>query len=214
MSNVDQWPTHYDPKVVEQKWQNLWLTREFYERVFRFKEDSDKPSFVIDTPPPFTSGELHMGHAYWVTIIDTTARFRRLAGYNVLHPQGWDTQGLPTELKVQYKLGVPKEKRELFLQKCREWTEEMISKMKEGMVRLGYRPEWERFEYRTYESNYRRAVQRSLLEMFGKGLLKNKEGPVYWCPKCETALAQSEVGYKEEEGVLAYVKFPLEGEET
>ncbi|GGT95370.1 valine--tRNA ligase [Sulfodiicoccus acidiphilus] len=211
MSNVDQWPTHYDPKVVEQKWQNLWLTREFYERVFRFKEDSDKPSFVIDTPPPFTSGELHMGHAYWVTIIDTTARFRRLAGYNVLHPQGWDTQGLPTELKVQYKLGVPKEKRELFLQKCREWTEEMISKMKEGMVRLGYRPEWERFEYRTYESNYRRAVQRSLLEMFGKGLLKNKEGPVYWCPKCETALAQSEVGYKEEEGVLAYVKFPLEG---
>jgi len=212
MAEADQWPKHYDPKEVEVKWQKLWLTHDFYEEVFKFRDNDTRPSYVIDTPPPFTSGELHMGHAYWVTIIDATARFRRLAGFNVLHPQGWDTQGLPTELKVQYKLGISKENRELFLQKCKEWTEEMISKMKSGMIRLGYRPEWERFEYRTYETNYRRAIQRSLLEMFKNGYIKNKEGPVYWCPRCETALAQSEVGYKEEDGVLVYVKFNLEGE--
>ncbi|QGR19332.1 valine--tRNA ligase [Stygiolobus azoricus] len=207
---MEEWPKHYDPKSIELKWQKIWLSQEFWEKVFRFKdEDTQSPTFVIDTPPPFTSGELHMGHAYWVSIADTIARFKRLQGYNVLLPQGWDTQGLPTELKVQYKLGIPKDNRELFLKKCIEWTEDMIKRMKEAMIRLGYRPEWERFEYRTYEEKYRRVIQKSLLQMFENGLIEMKEGPVYWCPKCETALAQSEVGYLEKEGILAYIRFPL-----
>jgi len=207
---MEEWPKHYDPKEIELKWQKRWLSKEYWEKVFRFKDEDDKsPVFVIDTPPPFTSGELHMGHAYWVTIADTIARFKRLQGYNVLLPQGWDTQGLPTELKVQYKLRIPKDNRELFLQKCIEWTNDMISKMKEAMIRLGYRPEWERYEYKTYESSYRKVIQKSLIDMYKMGLIELKEGPVYWCPKCETALAQSEVGYLEKEGVLAYIKFPL-----
>ena len=207
---MEEWPKHYDPKEIELKWQKRWLSKEYWEKVFRFKDEDDKsPVFVIDTPPPFTSGELHMGHAYWVTIADTIARFKRLQGYNVLLPQGWDTQGLPTELKVQYKLRIPKDNRELFLQKCIEWTNDMISKMKEAMIRLGYRPEWERYEYKTYESSYRKVIQKSLIDMYKMGLIELKEGPVYWCPKCETALAQSEVGYLEKEGILAYIKFPL-----
>lgn len=207
---MEEWPKHYDPKSIELKWQKIWLSQEFWEKVFRFKdEDTQSPTFVIDTPPPFTSGELHMGHAYWVSIADTIARLKRLQGYNVLLPQGWDTQGLPTELKVQYKLGIPKDNRELFLKKCIEWTEDMIKRMKEAMIRLGYRPEWERFEYRTYEEKYRRIIQKSLLQMYENGLIEMKEGPVYWCPKCETALAQSEVGYLEKEGILAYIRFPL-----
>jgi valyl-tRNA synthetase len=207
---MEEWPKHYDPKSIELKWQKIWLSQEFWEKVFRFKdEDTQSPTFVIDTPPPFTSGELHMGHAYWVSIADTIARLKRLQGYNVLLPQGWDTQGLPTELKVQYKLGIPKDNRELFLKKCIEWTEDMIKRMKEAMIRLGYRPEWERFEYRTYEEKYRRVIQKSLLQMYENGLIEMKEGPVYWCPKCETALAQSEVGYLEKEGILAYIRFPL-----
>jgi len=207
---MEEWPKHYDPKEIELRWQKIWLTKEYWEKVFRFRdEDEQSPVFVIDTPPPFTSGELHMGHAYWVTIADTISRFKRLQGYNVLLPQGWDTQGLPTELKVQYKLKVPKDNRELFLQKCIEWTNDMISKMKEAMTRLGYRPEWEKYEYKTYEPNYRKIIQRSLLDMHKMGLIELREGPVYWCPKCETALAQSEVGYLEKEGLIAYIKFPL-----
>ncbi|BFH74282.1 valine--tRNA ligase [Sulfurisphaera javensis] len=207
---LEEWPKHYDPKEIELKWQKIWLSKEYWEEVFRFKDEDDKsPVFIIDTPPPFTSGELHMGHAYWVTIADTIGRFKRLQGYNVLLPQGWDTQGLPTELKVQYRLKVPKENRELFLKKCIEWTDEMIRKMREAMIRLGYRPEWERYEYRTYEHNYRKIIQKSLLEMHRMGLIEMREGPVYWCPKCETALAQSEVGYLEKDGILAYIKFPL-----
>ena len=207
---MNEWPKHYNSSEIERKWQEKWLSKEYYEKVFRFREEDDKsPVFVIDTPPPFTSGELHMGHAYWVTIADTIARFKRIEGYNVLLPQGWDTQGLPTELKVQFKLGIPKENRDLFLQKCVEWTEEMITKMKTAMMRLGYRPEWERFEYKTYNPDYRTVIQKSLIQMFRMGLVETKEGPVIWCPKCETSLAQSEIGYLEKEGVLAYVKFPL-----
>ena len=207
---MEEWPKHYNPKEIELKWQKRWLSKEYWEKVFRFKDEDDKsPIFVIDTPPPFTSGELHMGHAYWVTIADTIGRFKRLQGYNVLLPQGWDTQGLPTELKVQYRLKIPKENRELFLQKCIEWTNDMIRKMKEAMIRLGYRPEWERYEYKTYEKDYRKIIQKSLLDMYKIGLIELREGPVYWCPKCETALAQSEVGYIEKEGVLAFIKFPL-----
>ncbi len=210
LQKMNEWPKHYDPSTVERKWQERWLSKEYYEKVFRFREeDVVSPVFVIDTPPPFTSGELHMGHAYWVTIADVIARFKRLEGYNVLLPQGWDTQGLPTELKVQYKLGIPKEKKDLFLQKCVEWTEEMISRMKTAMIRLGYRPEWERFEYKTYSNEYRTAIQRSLIKMYEMGLVEMREGPVIWCPKCETALAQSEIGYLEREGILAYIRFPL-----
>jgi len=207
---LEEWPKHYDPQSIELKWQQIWLSKEYWEKVYRFRdEDTQSPVFVIDTPPPFTSGELHMGHAYWVTIADTIARYKRLAGYNVLLPQGWDTQGLPTELKVQYRLKIPKENRELFLKKCIEWTEDMISRMRSAMIRLGYRPEWERFEYRTYKEDYRKIIQKSLLDMHNAGLIEFREGPVYWCPKCETALAQSEVGYLEKEGVLVHIKFPL-----
>jgi len=120
---MEEWPKHYNPKEIEPRWQNKWLSREFWEKVIRFQDSDTRPVFFIDTPPPFTSGELHMGHAYWVTIADAMTRFKILQGYNVLIPQGWDTQGLPTELKVQYRLGIPKENRELFLKKCVEWTE-------------------------------------------------------------------------------------------
>ncbi|BCS94200.1 MAG: valine--tRNA ligase [Metallosphaera javensis (ex Sakai et al. 2022)] len=209
LKRMEEWPKHYSPKDIEPKWQKLWLTQEYWEKIFKFDENSEKPVFFIDTPPPFTSGELHMGHAYWVTIADAMARFKKLQGYNVLFPQGWDTQGLPTELKVQYKLGIPKENRELFLKKCVEWTEDMIGKMKSAMIRLGYRPNWEQFEYRTYHPNYRRVIQRSLIEMHQKGMIRMKQGPVYWCPKCETAVAQSEVGYLEKQGILVYIGFPL-----
>ncbi|AWR97758.1 valine--tRNA ligase [Acidianus sulfidivorans JP7] len=206
---MEEWPKHYNPSELEPEWENKWLSKEFWENVFKFDEKSNKPVFFIDTPPPFTSGELHMGHAYWVTIADTIARFKRLQGYNVLLPQGWDTQGLPTELKVQYKLKIPKENRELFLKKCIEWTNDMIDKMKTAMIRLGYRPDWEDFEYKTYSPEYRKIIQRSLIDMYNQGIVKIKEGPIYWCPKCETAVAQSEVGYLEKEGVFAYISFPL-----
>lgn len=201
----------YSPQVVEEKWQKLWLSKEYYP-VYKFKNDG-KPTFVIDTPPPFTSGELHMGHAYWNILNDTLARYKRMRGFDVLLPQGWDCQGLPTELKVQYKWKVPRENRELFRKKCNEWTISMINSMKETMIKLGYRPDWEQFEYRTMDREYWKAVQYSLLIMHQKGLVYRKEFPVHWCSKCGTALAQAELGYVQKKGKLYYVKFKMTGSE-
>ncbi|MDI9644569.1 MAG: valine--tRNA ligase [Candidatus Verstraetearchaeota archaeon] len=195
----------YSPRSVEEKWQRAWLTEEFYQ-IYKFKNDG-RPVFTIDTPPPFTSGELHMGHAYWNVINDTIARYKRMRGYDVILPQGWDCQGLPTELKVQYKWKIPREDRALFRKKCEEWTSVMIESMKRTMIRLGYRPDWEQFEYRTMDRSYWRAVQESLLQMHEKGLVYRKEFPIQWCSKCGTALAQAELGYIQREGKLYHLRF-------
>jgi len=200
----------YSPKDIEEKWQKLWLSPEYYD-VFKFKNDG-KPTFVIDTPPPFTSGELHMGHVYWCILNDTIARYKRMKGFDVLLPQGWDCQGLPTELKVQYKWKIPKENRELFRSKCIEWTNIMISKMKEGMIKIGYRPDWEQFEYRTMDKEYWKMVQYTLILMYEMGLIYKKEFPVHWCSRCGTALAQAETGYIQKKGKLYYIKFKLDQE--
>jgi len=195
----------YSPRSVEEKWQKAWMTEEFYQ-VYKFKNDG-RPVFTIDTPPPFTSGELHMGHAYWNVINDTVARYKRMTGYDVILPQGWDCQGLPTELKVQYRWKVSREDRALFRKKCEEWTASMIDSMKRTMIRLGYRPDWEQFEYRTMDKSYWKAVQESLIQMHEKGLIYRKEFPVHWCSKCGTALAQAELGYIQKKGKLYYLRF-------
>ncbi len=196
---------NYSPRAVEEKWQQRWLTEEFYQ-VYSFKNDG-RPVFTIDTPPPFTSGELHMGHAYWNAINDTIARYKRMRGYDVILPQGWDCQGLPTELKVQFKWKVPRNDRKVFREKCAEWTANMIKSMKGTMIRLGYRPDWERLEYRTMDRSYWKAVQGTLLTMFKNGLVYKKEFPVQWCPRCGTALAQAEVGYVQKKGKIYHIKF-------
>lgn len=208
VSNGQMLPKLYEPSKIEPKWQKYWQQPNVYDLVYKFHKYADKPVFVIDTPPPFTSGELHMGHAYWNMINDSVARYKRMRGYNVILPQGWDCQGLPTELKVQYKLGISRDNEELFIQKCREWTESMIISMKRTMIMLGYRPDWEQFEYRTMDPEYHKNVQLSLLDFYRNGLIYRGEFPVYWCTKCETALAQAEIGYEEKKGVLYYIKFP------
>ena len=96
------WPKRYNPSEIEIKWQKYWEKPEIYEKAYKFNSsDSKQPQLYLDTPPPYTSGDLHMGHAYWNILNDILARYYRMQGYNVLFPQGWDCQGLPTELKVQ-----------------------------------------------------------------------------------------------------------------
>jgi valyl-tRNA synthetase len=165
-----------------------------------------KPVFVIDTPPPFTSGSLHIGRAYACVLSDVTARYKRMRGYNVLLPQGWDTQGLPTELVVQSKLGISPHDVGRFRKACKKWTEQMIRQMRNTMVRLGYIPDWT-FEYRTMDPEYHRKVQLALLNLYRMNRIYRARHPVHWCPKCGTALADAELGYIKEETSLIYMKF-------
>lgn len=197
-------PKNYEPEKIEPKWQKFWLD----ERIYKYELDEKRPSYAIDTPPPFTSGTLHLGHVLSHTWIDIIARYKRMTGYNVLFPQGFDNHGLPTELKVEKEFGISKDQPELFLKKCIEWTWQAIEAMRNQFIRIGYSADWD-LEYHTMDDWYKAAVQKSLIEFYRKGMLYRSEHPVYWCPRCRTSLAKAEVGYVEEDGFLYYIKLPL-----
>jgi valyl-tRNA synthetase len=121
-------------------------------------------------------------------------------------PQGWDTQGLPTELAVQNNLKISPNNTNKFRASCKRWTTRMIKQMKQRMTRLGYMPDWS-LEYRTMDESYHQKVQLALLNLYHMGRIYRAEHPVHWCPSCKTTLAQAELGYKQEKGLLAYLKF-------
>jgi len=172
---------------------------------FKFNADAEKPFYVIDTPPPFPTGEFHMGHVINWCYIDFAARYKRMRGFEVLFPQGWDCHGFPTEVKVEKKWGkqLPREE---FRAKCLEWTAEVVGSMKPQMARMGLSIDWSR-EYYTIHDYYLRAVQSSLLKMHADGLVYRGEHAVLWCPECASAIAKAETEEAERETQLNYVKF-------
>ncbi|MEW5996726.1 MAG: valine--tRNA ligase [Candidatus Micrarchaeota archaeon] len=185
---------------IEEKWQKYWLENNTYA----FQPSSDKPLYSLDTPPPFTSGELHMGHVLSYAYFDFVARYKRMNGFNVFYPQGWDTQGFPTETRVEKKYGrLPPQE---FRKRCVEWTEEMVAKMRDSMVRMGYSPDWN-YQYRTMDPEYHRKVQLSLLQMHGKKMVYRAKHPVYWCTRCRSALAKTDTEDVERGTLLNYFIF-------
>jgi len=191
-------------KNIEEKWQKWWEE----SRTYDYDEASIRPVYSIDTPPPFTSGELHMGHVLSYSYFDFVARYKRMRGFSVYYPQGWDCQGFPTEVKVEQKFGrLPRDE---FRKRCVEWTGEFIAKMRAQMKSCGFSADW-RYEYRTMDPEYHRKVQRSLLMMHGKGLVYRSEHPVFWCTNCISALAKTDTEEAERETELHYINFELEG---
>ncbi|BCS90700.1 MAG: valine--tRNA ligase [Candidatus Micrarchaeota archaeon] len=189
---------------IDNKWNQRWIN----DKRFKFDPESDKPVFVIDTPPPFTTGELHMGHVYWVTYADSLARYMRLKGYNVLYPQGWDAKGFPTEIAVEKKYGRSLSRDE-FYKRCEEISSQNIKLMKDQMRQLGATFD-ESYEYNTLSKDYIRKVQLSLIYMFNKGLIYKAMHPVDWCPHCVSSIAKAEEEDLEEETDLNYISFSLE----
>src|SRR3989338_877007 len=193
-------------KSVEAKWQQYWEENSIY--AFDC-EDKKRPVYSIDTPPPFTSGDLHMGHVLSYSYFDFVARYKRMRGFNVYYPQGWDCQGFPTEVKVEQKYGrkPPEEFRKL----CIEWTESCILRMKQQMRTMGFSPDW-KYEYKTMSGDYHMRVQHSLIKMFEQGLVYNAEHPVFWCPNCASALAKTDTDEIERDTFLNFLVFSCEGE--
>ena len=208
---MSEFPKRYDFNEIELKWQKYWVENNIY----RFdREDRVKPTFSIDTPPPYPSGEFHVGNAFNHTYIDFVARYMRMKGYNVLFPQGWDCHGLPTEVRVERTLGrskreIPSEK---FLEYCRKYTLKWIKPMKDAIKRLGCSIDWST-EYLTMNPDYWRRTQLSFIEMYRKGLIYIGTHPIYWCPRCETAIAEAEVEYVKKKRKLHYYYFTLENGE-
>ncbi|HMW90421.1 MAG TPA: leucine--tRNA ligase [Candidatus Obscuribacter sp.] len=170
--------SQYSPKEFDEKWQKHWEALELYKA----HDDSSKPKFYSLVMFPYPSGDLHMGHMRVYTISDVISRQRRMLGYNVLNPMGWDAFGLPAENAAI--------KRKLHPEK---WTKENIRFMRdEQLKKLGTSYDWQR-EVTTCDSNYYHWTQWLFLKFYEKGLAVRKEAPVNWCPDCQTVLANEQV---------------------
>ncbi|WP_290623700.1 MULTISPECIES: valine--tRNA ligase [unclassified Archaeoglobus] len=193
----------YNAHEVEEKWLNLWKDEMYY-----FDWNSEKPHYIIDTPPPYPTGSFHIGHALNWCIIDFIARYKRMNGYEVMFPQGWDCHGLPTEVKVEESYGIKKGDvpREKFRELCVKFTEQNIAKMRETARRMGYSIDWSK-EYITMYPEYYSKTQLSFVRMYKKGLIYRDYHPVVFCPRCETTIALAEIEYRQDRTRLNYIKF-------
>ena len=189
-------------RETEKKWQAYWKGKKMH--LFD-RDDTSRPIYTIDTPPPFTSGMLHMGHVWNYTLIDFIARYKRMSGFNVFYPQGWDTQGFPTEKTVEKRYGSKLTRKE-FYDRCVETATDNMEKMREQMLALGCSFD-ERYEYVTMSKEYRAKVQLSLLMMHEKGMLYRGRHPVEWCTKCRSAIAHAETEEINEDGTLVHLRF-------
>jgi len=203
MASSQDLPKTYDFSEVEKRWQETWREEDNY-----FQKESKKPRFVIDTPPPYPTGNFHIGNAFNWCYIDFIARYRRMLGYNVMFPQGWDCHGLPTEVKVEETHGITKNDvpREEFRRMCRELTLGNIEKMRSTLRRLGFSIDWSN-EYITMLPDYFRKTQVSFLKMLKSGYIYQSEHPVNFCTRCETAIAFAEVAYEPRTTTLNYFDF-------
>ena len=167
----------YKPNEIEIKWQEIWDKEKAYEP----KEDKNLPKKYILSMFPYPSGKIHMGHVRNYTISDAIARYYRKAGYNVLHPIGWDSFGMPAE-NAAIKHGVhPK-----------EWTYKNIAEMRDELFRLGLSFSKNR-EFATSDPDYTRWDQEFLIRMYENGLLERRTQKVNWCEHCHTVLANEQV---------------------
>ena len=203
MSN-EEIPKDYDFKK-EKFWEKKWED----EDIYKYIGDGSRPRYIIDTPPPYPTGLIHLGHVLNWVYIDMNARYRRLKGHDVLFPQGWDCHGLPTEVKVEETYGIKKNdvSRAQFREYCVDLTTKNIASMKSQMKAMGFSQDWNR-EFITMTPEYRRRTQYSFLKMYEEGLIYQGIHPVNWCPRCETAIAFAEVEYSDNTTFLNYVNFP------
>ena len=167
----------YYPQKTEKKWVEFWDKNKTYKTY----DDSDKPKYYALSMFPYPSGKLHMGHVRNYTITDVIARFKRAMGYNVLHPMGWDSFGMPAENAAIQHGANPK-----------KWTLDNIEYMKKQLKMLGLSVDWDR-EVATCKEDYYKWTQKLFIELFKKGLAYKKEAPVNWCEKCATVLANEQV---------------------
>ena len=167
----------YNFSEIEKKWQEKWKK----EDTFKVTEDGDKEKYYVLEMFPYPSGKLHMGHVRNYSIGDVLARFKKMKGYNVLHPMGWDSFGLPAEnaaIKHDVEPSV--------------WTWENIDEMRRQLKELGLSYDWDR-EVATCHPDYYKWMQWIFIQFYKKGLAYKKENPVNWCPSCQTVLANEQV---------------------
>ena len=167
----------YNFKVIESKWQEYWIKNKSFET----KVDKKKKKFYCLEMFPYPSGKIHMGHVRNYTIGDVLARFKALQGFNVLHPMGWDSFGMPAENAARQNNLDPK-----------TWTQKNIKIMRAQLKKLGLSIDWNK-EISTCSEEYYRHQQEFFLDLYDKGLVYRKENYVNWDPVDQTVLANEQV---------------------
>ena len=193
-----------EPKTLER-----WEEEKVYDKLI--KKNEGKPLFVLHDGPPYANGDIHLGHALNKILKDFIVRYRNMDGHQSPFVPGWDTHGLPTELKARAKAGIGNsadisvlELRKL----CEEFVRGYIDDQRSQFKRLGCVGEWDN-PYITLNHEFEAEQIRVFAEMADKGYIYKGLKPVYWCPECKTALAEAEIEYAEDPCHSIYVKFPV-----
>lgn len=208
-------PREYDAKEKEEEIQDWWESEDIYETVKDAHRDD--PDWYFLDGPPYASGSIHLGTAWNKLIKDTILRFKTMEGLNVRRQPGWDTHGLPIEVKVEEEIGVESKKDieekfgiKRFIDECRDWAIKHIDIMTEQFQRLGVWMDWDD-PYLTYKNDYLESAWWTLKKAHEKGLMEKRMQVIQWCPRCETALAEHEVRgeYRQVKDPSLYARFKL-----
>ncbi|VWL85021.1 leucine--tRNA ligase [Oceanivirga miroungae] len=168
----------YNPKLLEKKWQDIWSKNSVYKS---YNKVEGKENYYVLEMFAYPSGNLHVGHLKNYTIGDAIARYKKMRGFNVLHPFGWDSFGLPAENAAISNNTHPS-----------IWTKKNIAEMRNQLKAMGFSYDWDR-EIETYKAEYYKFNQKFFIDMYKKGLVYKKKSYVNWCPDCHTVLANEQV---------------------
>jgi len=195
--------SNFDFKSVEEKWKKFWKK----EKIFKANL-SGKKIYSVDTPPPYISGKMHIGHAFSYAQQDFIIRFMRMKGFEIFYPFGTDDNGLPTERFIE-KINNVKSidmGRAEFIKLCLKTLKEVTPDCIQDFINLGISADYE-MHYSTIDEHSQRISQRSFIELAKKGEIYRKNFPTIWCPNCQTSIAQAELEDKEEKSLFSTLKF-------
>lgn len=193
----------YNAKEKEAKWLNYWQENKIYE----FKPDK-REIYSIDTPPPTVSGSIHIGHIFSYSQTEMIARYKRLRGYNIFYPFGFDDNGLPSERLVEKEQGKKAHEigRDEFSKLCYQTTDKYEKEFQDLFSKMGVSTDWD-IHYKTVSPSTIKISQASFLDLVNKGHCYHKESPALWCNECLTSIAQAELETKTIKTTFNYVKF-------
>lgn len=193
-----------EPEILKE-----WQTKHLYEKIM--EKNEGKPLYVLHDGPPYANGDIHLGHALNKTLKDFVVRYKNMSGYKSPFIPGWDTHGLPTELKARAKVGAQKASSlsDIELRKiCHDFANGYVNDQRDQFKRLGILAQWDK-PYITFLKEFEAKQIEVFSEMACNGHIYKGLKPVYWCPECRTALAEAEIEYSEDKCYSIYVKFQV-----
>jgi len=198
----------YNAKEAEKKWQTFWQE----QGIYKFAENADTPIYSIDTPPPTVNGKIHIGHIFSYAQAEMMARYKRMKGFRVFYPFGFDDNGLPTERLVERTHGIKAHQttREEFAKLCLQETESLEAQFRQLFIAAGFSCDWNH-TYSTISPKAQAISQKSFIELYKKKKVYFSKAPALWCTECRTAIAQAELETKEIPSAFHYLKFFIEG---